>query len=186
MTELKRGMIIDVNLNPTLGSETGKTRPCIIVTNDVYNTRVPVIQVVPITEWNEKKSRILTNIEIQPTKENGLTKLSIADCLQTRPIDYRQRIIKKQVFKTAKKSECQKTQQNICYKRLVFTSLFSLKYECQKTNVCCHICYLSYQPRVKIISRRRGPSGQLQDVHREAAGARARMTRNFEFGSQNS
>ncbi len=89
MIELKRGMIIDVNLNPTLGSETGKIRPCIIVTNNVYNARVPVIQVVPITEWSEKKSRILTNIEINPTKENGLIKLSIADCLQTRPIDYR-------------------------------------------------------------------------------------------------
>ena len=94
MIELKRGMILDVNLNPTLGSETGKIRPCIIVTNDVYNARVPVIQVVPITEWSEKKSRILTNIEIKPTTENGLTKLSIADCLQTRPIDYRQRLVK--------------------------------------------------------------------------------------------
>ena len=94
MTELKRGLIIDVNLDPTFGSETGKIRPCIIVTNDVYNARVPVIQVVPITEWNEKKSRILTNIEIQPNKENGLTKFSIADCLQTRPIDYRQRLVK--------------------------------------------------------------------------------------------
>jgi mRNA interferase MazF len=94
MIELKRGIIIDANLNPTLGSETGKTRPCIIVTNDFYNARVPVIQIVPITEWNEKKARILTNVEIKPDKENGLTKLSIADCLQTRPIDYRQRLVK--------------------------------------------------------------------------------------------
>ena len=52
MTELKRGMIIDVNLDPTLGSETGKIRPCVIVTNDVYNERVPVIQVVPVTVWS--------------------------------------------------------------------------------------------------------------------------------------
>ena len=37
MTPLKRGMIIEVNLYPTLGSETGKIRPCVIVTNDVYN-----------------------------------------------------------------------------------------------------------------------------------------------------
>ncbi len=94
MIELKRGMIIDANLNPTLGSETGKTRPCIIVTNDFYNARVPVIQIVPITEWNQKKARILTNVEIKSDKENGLTKLSIADCLQTRPIDYRHRFIK--------------------------------------------------------------------------------------------
>lgn len=51
-------MVVDVNLDPTQGSETGKTRPCVIVTNDFYNQRVPVIQVVPITEWSEKKARI--------------------------------------------------------------------------------------------------------------------------------
>ena len=42
-------------------SVTGRTRPCVIVTNNVYNERVPVIQVVPISAWNEKKGRILTN-----------------------------------------------------------------------------------------------------------------------------
>ena len=56
MTTLKRGMIIDVNLDPTLGSETGKVRPCVVVTNDIYNEKVPVIQVVQITEWSAKKN----------------------------------------------------------------------------------------------------------------------------------
>jgi len=90
---LKRGMVITVNLNPTKGSETGKMRPCVIVTNNIYNERVPVIQVVPITEWSEKKALIKTNIIVQPTYENGLTKISIADCLQTRPIDYKKRLV---------------------------------------------------------------------------------------------
>ena len=94
MKPLKRGMIIDVNLNPTQGSETGKVRPCIIVTNDIYNQRVPVIQVIPITAWSNKKSRIKTNIEIFPSTRNGLSKKSIADCLQTRPIDWKHRFIK--------------------------------------------------------------------------------------------
>ncbi len=94
MTILKRGMIIDVNLDPTLGLETGKIRPCIIVTNNVYNERIPVIQVVPITEWSEKKVRIKTNIELNPSHENGLSKKSVADCLQTRPVDHRHRLVK--------------------------------------------------------------------------------------------
>ena len=94
MTVLKRGMIIDVNLDPVQGSEAGKVRTCIIVTNDVYNERVPVIQVVPVTEWNAKKARIKTNVEIVPSQSNGLTKKSIADCLQTRPVDHRQRLVK--------------------------------------------------------------------------------------------
>lgn len=43
MTQLRRGMGIDLDLNPTKGSETGKIRPCIVVTNDTYNAKVPVI-----------------------------------------------------------------------------------------------------------------------------------------------
>ena len=94
MTTLKRGMLLDVNLDPRLGSETGKIRPCIIVTNDVYNQRVPVIQVVPITAWSAKKAKITTNVEINPTRINGLSKKSVADCLQTRPIDHRLRLVR--------------------------------------------------------------------------------------------
>jgi mRNA interferase MazF len=94
MTTLRRGMIIDVDLEPTKGSETGKVRPCIIVTNETYNERVPIIQVVPLTEWNPKKAKIQTNIEIEPSQENGLTKRTIADCLQTRPIDHRSRMVR--------------------------------------------------------------------------------------------
>jgi mRNA interferase MazF len=94
MTTLKRGMLIDVNLDPTFGSETGKIRPCIIVTNDVYNQRVPVIQVVPITAWSAKKVKIATNVEINPSRSNGLSKKSVADCLQTRPIDHRHRLVR--------------------------------------------------------------------------------------------
>ena len=101
-SSLVRGTIIDVNLDPTLGSETGKIRPAIIVTNNVYNEKVPVIQVVPITGWSEKKASILTNVVIDPNFDNGLTKKSVcrrqryasADCLQTRPIDKKKRIIK--------------------------------------------------------------------------------------------
>jgi mRNA interferase MazF len=93
MSGLLRGLIIDVDLEPTKGSETGKTRPCIIVTNNTYNDRVPVIQVVPLTEWSLKKSKIKTNVAIVPSPVNGLSKHSIADCLQTRPIDHQSRLV---------------------------------------------------------------------------------------------
>jgi mRNA interferase MazF len=59
MTTLNRGMVIDVNLDPTLGS---------------------------------KKAKITTNVEINPNRSNGLKKKSVADCLQTRPIDRRHRL----------------------------------------------------------------------------------------------
>ncbi len=94
MSPLKRGTVIDVNLDPTKGSETGRIRPCIIVTNDTYNERVPVVQVVPVTAWSVKKARITTNVIIEPSPQNGLSKRSVADCLQTRPIDYRSRLVR--------------------------------------------------------------------------------------------
>jgi mRNA interferase MazF len=92
MTIIERGMVLDIDLEPVQGSETGKVRPCVVVTNDVYNARVPVIQIVPITAWNEKKACIKTNVTLTPSPINGLDKKSVADCLQTRPIDYRLRL----------------------------------------------------------------------------------------------
>ena len=93
VSRLTRGMVIDVDLDPTKGSETGKVRPCVIVTNNTYNARVPVIQVVPLTAWSERKARIVTNVEIPPSPRNGLTKRSVADCLQTRPVDHGARLV---------------------------------------------------------------------------------------------
>ncbi len=89
---LRRGMVVDVELNPVRGSETDKKRPCVVVTNDAYNARLSVVQVTPITDWNPKKERIITNVTLHPTAENALTKKSVADCLQTRPIDRRHRL----------------------------------------------------------------------------------------------
>ena len=94
MTTLKRGMVVDINLDPTKDSETGKVRPCVIVTNNVYNARVPVIQVVPITGWSVKKGQIKTNVGLEPNEMNGLMKKSVADCLQSRPVDHRHRLVR--------------------------------------------------------------------------------------------
>ncbi|MBA4398032.1 MAG: type II toxin-antitoxin system PemK/MazF family toxin [Syntrophus sp. (in: bacteria)] len=68
MTTMERGMIIDIDPDPVPGAEAGKVRPCVVVTNDVYNARVPVMQVVPITAWNERsKSEGIVNPSPIPT-----------------------------------------------------------------------------------------------------------------------
>lgn len=41
----------------------------------------------------EKKGRIVTNVIIEPMEQNGLSKQSVADCLQTRPIDHQSRLM---------------------------------------------------------------------------------------------
>lgn len=46
--ELKQYQIILVNLNPTLGTEMNKTRPCVIVSPDEMNKYLKTIVIVPI------------------------------------------------------------------------------------------------------------------------------------------
>ncbi|MCK6560157.1 type II toxin-antitoxin system PemK/MazF family toxin [candidate division KSB1 bacterium] len=47
-----------------------------------------------ITEWSDKKGQIITNVVIEPDSTNGLSKKSGVDCLQTRPVDHRHRLVK--------------------------------------------------------------------------------------------
>lgn len=82
MTNPKRGEIWLVNLDPTIGAETQKTRPSIIVSSDLVG-KLPVKLVVPITDWKPYFATNLWHIRLEPSNINGLTKLSAADVLQT-------------------------------------------------------------------------------------------------------
>ena len=46
---MKRGVVWWVNFEPALGSEIRKKRPAVIVSNDVANTMMSRVQVVPVT-----------------------------------------------------------------------------------------------------------------------------------------
>jgi mRNA interferase MazF len=45
----KRGEVWWVRLDPTLGSEINKTRPCVIVTTNVLNDRRRTVVVIPLS-----------------------------------------------------------------------------------------------------------------------------------------
>ena len=49
MVEVKRGEVFWINLDPTIGSEIRKTRPCVVVSNDLANKFSPLITIVPVT-----------------------------------------------------------------------------------------------------------------------------------------
>jgi mRNA interferase MazF len=52
-----RGQILLYGADPTVGDEIGKTRPCVIVSNDEIGVlRLKVI--VPITGWNDVFAKI--------------------------------------------------------------------------------------------------------------------------------
>ncbi len=78
-----RSQIWWVNLNPTRGSETSKTRPAVVLSSDAVS-RLPVRLVVPLTEWKEKHREYIWRLEVEPSQLNGLTKTSAADALQIR------------------------------------------------------------------------------------------------------
>lgn len=92
MTEIKRGDIWFVNLDPTIGHEIKKTRLCIILQNDIGNKYSNTTIIGPITSQNTQK---IYPIEVLLTNENsGLEKESKVVLAQIRAVDKR-RLLKK-------------------------------------------------------------------------------------------
>jgi mRNA interferase MazF len=84
----KRGEIWLVNLDPTVGSEIQKTRPAVVLSSDFIG-RLPLKFVVPITDWKPGYAADFWHIQLEPSPQNGLTKISAADALQARSVDTR-------------------------------------------------------------------------------------------------
>jgi mRNA interferase MazF len=55
MIDPKRGDIYWINLDPTIGAEIKKTRPCVIISPDAANRAGPLIIIAPITKAEGKK-----------------------------------------------------------------------------------------------------------------------------------
>jgi len=88
---IKRGDVFLVNFDPTIGSETRKTRPAVVVSNDINNAHSPVISISPISS---KIDRVYSfEVEI-PAGTGGLTTRSKIMINQTRAVD-KLRLVKK-------------------------------------------------------------------------------------------
>jgi len=83
--DLKQYQIVLVNLDPTIGSEIKKTRPCVIISPNEMNKYLRTIIVAPMTT-NSKKYP--TRIEVKHDRKIGWIVID-----QIRTID-KQRIIK--------------------------------------------------------------------------------------------
>ncbi len=55
MTDVKRGEIWQVNLDPTIGHEIKKTRPALIIQNDIGNKYSPITIIAPLTSQKTQK-----------------------------------------------------------------------------------------------------------------------------------
>ncbi|NJK54659.1 MAG: type II toxin-antitoxin system PemK/MazF family toxin [Pleurocapsa sp. SU_5_0] len=87
-SEPKRGEVWLVNLDPTIGAEIQKTRPVVVISSDFIG-KLPLKLVVPITDWKESFELNIWHIKLEPSTQNGLSKISATDVLQTRSVDKR-------------------------------------------------------------------------------------------------
>lgn len=84
---IARGDVFRVNLDPTVGSETRKTRPCVVVQRDAANRTSPTTIVCPMTDARGSRGTLLD--VFVAANEGGLTKDSIVLCNQIRTVDAR-------------------------------------------------------------------------------------------------
>ncbi len=88
-----RWSIYLVNLDPVIGSEQGKTRPVLIISDEEINTILPVVNALPITSFKEGR-KIYANEVFINKNDTGLNKDSIILTYQIRTLD-KKRLIKK-------------------------------------------------------------------------------------------
>ncbi len=91
MASVKRGDVFLVNFDPTVGAEAKKTRPALVVSNDINNVHSPIVSISPITS-NIKR---VYSFEVEiPSGTQGLRTRSKVMVNQTRAVD-KIRLIKK-------------------------------------------------------------------------------------------
>jgi mRNA interferase MazF len=86
--KFKKWSIWRANLDPVIGSEQGKSRPVLIISEDDINELLNIVNIIPIT--SRKPERIVyPNETLLPEGKFGLETESIALCHQIRTIDKR-------------------------------------------------------------------------------------------------
>ena len=83
--EIIQYQIVLVNLDPTIGSEIKKTRPCVIISPDEMNKYLQTVTIAPMTSQSKNYP---TRIEVKHNSKKGWIVLD-----QIRTID-KQRILK--------------------------------------------------------------------------------------------
>lgn len=80
---MRRGDVYLVSLDPVVGPETGKTRPAVVVQNNLANRSSPTVTVIPITSRQDRVYPFQTRVM---AGEGGLEKEGKALCEQIRTV----------------------------------------------------------------------------------------------------
>jgi mRNA interferase MazF len=81
-----RGMVVEVSLDPVVGHEQGKTRPCVVIQNDVGNRFASTTIIVPLTDASRVKAPSPIYVPVK-MGDGGTTKDSCILCDQIRVVD---------------------------------------------------------------------------------------------------
>jgi mRNA interferase MazF len=84
--KIKRWSIYLANLEPVVGSEQGKSRPVLIISEDEINNLLNCVNVIPITSRKPHR-KIYPNEALLLSNTAGLENESILLCHQIRTID---------------------------------------------------------------------------------------------------
>ena len=90
---MSRWSIYLANLDPVVGSEQGKTRPVLIISDELINQILPVVNILPITSRKSNR-KIYPNEVLIPENTCGLKNESIILSYQIRTLD-KSRLIRK-------------------------------------------------------------------------------------------
>lgn len=80
---IRRGDVYLVQFDPVVGSEVGKTRPAVVLQNDLANRSSPTITLIPVSS---KADRVFPFQVRIPAGEGGLVHASKALCEQIRTV----------------------------------------------------------------------------------------------------
>ena len=81
---MKRYELYSVNLDPTIGIEMKKTRPCLIISPDEMNRNVQTVIVAPLTT---RYRNIPSRVKLEADSTNGLSSTSYVALDQIKTID---------------------------------------------------------------------------------------------------
>ncbi len=83
---MKKWSIYRANLDPVIGSEQGKSRPVLVISEDEINELLNIVNVLPITSRKEGRT-IYPNEALIPANNFGVQQESVILCHQIRTLD---------------------------------------------------------------------------------------------------
>ena len=70
MPEIRRGDIVWVDCDPSVGAEPKKTRTCVVVSNDIANRVAGAITVIPTQRYSRDRAQRPYMVDLRPPRSN--------------------------------------------------------------------------------------------------------------------